>query len=261
MRSLAAALALLVSLAAGAADYEFLPPSPQAGEPFAVVGVLQAGNINGCPVKTMQAQVVGNEILVNEYTGPGHVGPSWSCRLGSLVPGVPAGTYMANLRTSGGFLANVGPLAVTSGSPAAPARRDLSGNWFAREESGWGLNVVQGDSGKLFIAWMMYRPSREPRPQPQNGFTTWPGLGNSLWLVVPDGRWITPNTWRGVAFHSRNVGYLEADDASKRQATPVGYVEIAFTGTDQASFRGRFINELAPEAMVEKTAVLARFAF
>jgi hypothetical protein len=261
MRRLGTALALLASVPA-AAQWEYLPPSPQAGEMFAIVGALRAGVTGGCPVKTMQARIQGDEIKVDDYTGPGSAGPSWSCRLGSLVPGLPAGRYFATLRTATGPLGEAGVVTVTAGAAMVPQRRDLSGNWFNPTEDGWGLNIVQGDSGKLFVAWMMYRPARDPiSPAYHLGYATIPGLGNSLWLAVPDGRWITPTTWRGLAYHTRSVGWLEPDDATKLQVTPVGYVEIAFTGTNEAVFRGRFINESAPEPMVEKNTVLRRLDF
>jgi hypothetical protein len=175
---------------------------------------------------------------------------------GSLVPGLPAGRYIADLRLSSGVLGSPGVVTVTPGQAASPARRDLTGNWFNRDESGWGLNIVQGDSGKLFIAWVMYQPYDDiysPHP------SVYPTYGH--WLIVPDGRWLTPNTWRGIAFQTRYVALFDADDPKLLQATPAGYVEVSFTGANEATFRGRFVAEATVEPMIEKQASLRRFEF
>jgi hypothetical protein len=191
---------------------------------------------------------------VREYSGSGYAGRPEACRLGSLVPGLPAGRYIADLRLSTGVLGSPGVVTVAPGEAASPARRDLTGNWFNRDEPGWGLNIVQGDSGKLFIAWVMYSPT-------DNSSASYSFVTYGHWLIVPDGRWLTPTTWRGVAFQTLNVAMFEPDDAKLLQATPAGYVEISFTGAGEATMRGRFIVGTTVEPMIEKHATLRRFEF
>lgn len=244
MRTPAAAALLLASLAAAAAPFEYLPPQPQAGEPFVATAVMGYGARGACPVVTMSASVVGDRIDVTEYQGPGYKGHSYGCRLGAVVPGLAAGRYYSDFRISAGSVGNGPVVTVVPGSPSQPARRDVTGNWFDPAESGWGLNIVQGESGKLFIAWMMYRPG-----------TT------SHWLFASDGRWITPTTWRGLLHQTRNVKFGSAASPSQLQVTPVGYVEVAFTGPDEASFVGRFMDETGLEPMIGKQARLSRMAF
>lgn len=244
MRAPAAATLLMASLAAAAAPFEYLPPQPQAGEPFVATAVMGYGATGACPVKTMSATVSGERIDVGEHQGPGHTGVARACRLGAVVPGLAPGRYYSDFRLSSGVIGTGPVVTVVPGVAAQPARRDVTGNWFDPAESGWGLNIVQGESGKLFIAWMMYRAS-----------------GRSHWLVVSDGRWITPTTWRGIAYQTHNVPFDAAAVASQLQVTPVGYVEVAFTGPDEASFVGRFMDEVGLEPMVGKQAVLRRMAF
>ena len=243
-RRLAAAVALLVPLSTSAAEYEYLPPQPQAGEQFVITGALSYGSEDACSLFTMSyAGVSADRIDVREYTGPGYKGDQFSCRFGALVPGLPEGRYYADIRRANGPLGSPGVVTVVAGSASQPARRDLTGNWMVSAEPGWGLNIVQGDSGKLFIAWMMYRPFA------------------SHWVIVPDGRWITPTTWRGVAYQTRNVRFDAAADTARLQTTPVGYVEVAFTGQHEATFTGRIIDEVNREPMVGKQAALRRFEF
>ena len=244
MRAPAAATVLLASLAAAAAPFEYLPPQPQAGEPFVATAVMGYGVRGACPLLTMSASVSGERIDVTEDQGPGYRGSSRACRLGAVVPGLAPGRYLADFRLSTGTIGTGPVVTVVPGTPAQPARRDVTGNWFDPAESGWGLNIVQGESGKLFIAWMTYRPQ-----------------GRSHWLVVSDGRWITPTTWRGIAHQTRNVPFDAAAAASQLQVTPVGYVEVAFTGPDEAAFVGRFMDETGLEPMIGKQATLRRMAF
>ena len=83
--------------------------------------------------------------------------------------------------------AYIGSLAGTS-DPPPPANItpafDFSDLWYNADQSGWGLNIVQHASNKIFAVMYTYEA---------------PG-GRPLWLVIPDGTWTSPLRYTGAIY-------------------------------------------------------------
>ena len=236
------------AFAAGAAEVRVLPPDPRPGEAFAVVAAFDFTTAP-CGYQSGSSERSGNALRITAHTGTGSGGNSGGCRAGTLVDGLPAGTYTTSVEYAGRPVLSAGTIVVQGAAPAEPAFRNLDGNWFDPAEPGWGVNLVQGDSGKLFAIWFMHVPDTEAvRSRPQ-------------WLVVSDGRWITPTLYRGVAAVTRGSAGNLTLDGTKLLVASVGYVEIEFTGNDQARFRGRIATDAGALVWVDRSANLRRFAF
>lgn len=208
-----------------AQSYGVLPPDPVAGEEFVVkiiTGFHGVDRVTG-PVK---AEIVGNSIVLSrDLERPAAEGVHTV-----RIPGLPAGTYATAFSSHPSVPAfPVGTVIVRPvAAPPAPPR-GLTGNWFDPQESGWGLNILQGESGQLFIVWFDYEPNVEgAAPQMRT---------SSTWSVVPGGRWLDGSTFRGVAYKAhtaRNPDYRYLVPT----VSPAGSVSVTIESADEITLRG-----------------------
>ena len=253
--------ALLAGSALAQSPWRIYPPTPAAGEPFVI---QYEGTTPGGPTRVRSAvvSVQGStltydvEITENDFAVPA------SFRASTVVPGLAAGQYQVVLKRAGGF---GGPIASILGSiqvtaaqgPAQPAFRGLSGNWFDPDESGWGMNIVQGDSGALFAAWLTYLPVL-----PSESFTQRSGM----WLVMPEGRWISATQFRGILYSTAGTTVSRPFNPVDLAVTPVGYVSLDFSGSTQVAMKAEaaVVGLDSPFALytpIVKEASIRRFQF
>jgi hypothetical protein len=92
----------------------------------------------------------------------------------------------------------------------------LNGLWMTEGESGWGVNVSQSpDTNNMVLTWYTYDDE-----------------GNQQWMIMPGGKWTTPDVFGGTIYRSKMAGkgsFSGKFDASKVQLTPVGRGSISFT--------------------------------
>lgn len=252
-------LAACVSLplAAQETPVRILPANPQAGEAFAVIGAY--GYNRGGYFTTTAASRAGNVLEISQphvLDKPYYEQERWA-RYGTTIPGLEAGVFTIR---GGHFLTEFGTFGDTPGTPPyemqvtvgpattiQPRFRELDGNWFDPAQAGWGVNIVQGDSGALFAIWMTYG---EKWFRPDGAF-------ESEWLAIPAGRWIDATTFRGLLYES--AGAQAGQPSRSSMASPVGLATLEFLGNEQVKFS--IVRATLMGTWFERQWTLKRFAF
>ncbi|HET7400492.1 MAG TPA: c-type cytochrome [Usitatibacter sp.] len=127
----------------------------------------------------------------NPPQGGAQFGANDPGRISAAIGGVvPAMVFMRTILSSADIAdiaAYIGTLTSTAGPPPPvdniPAF-DFSDLWYNPDQSGWGLNLVQHASNKIFGVMYTYEA---------------PG-GRPLWLVIPDGTWTSPLRYTGAIY-------------------------------------------------------------
>lgn len=233
MRPLLVLLTLAVAaMPLAAQEPRVLPIDPQAGESFAVVSAYSFMR-PVCHFVTGSSRANSSTVTIEQPQSPfGQVEPDgrrgW-CRYGAPIAGLPAGAYkviVPPLQNDNGIFGQAPPfeiaLAISPSSATAPRYRDLDGNWFNPAQPGWGMNLVQGDSGALFGVWLTYVEINSLDPNP------------SEWMVMPEGRWISPTRFRGLLYASAGRPVQQPPAASR--VAPIGMVTLDFPSQERMTF-------------------------
>jgi hypothetical protein len=108
--------------------------------------------------------------------------------------------------------------------------------WWNPNESGWGLNVIQHGSGKLFATWFVYGADGKP-----------------TWYVIPDGQWNTLTDYYGEVYRTTGPVVAGTFDPSRVSVTHVGTAHLNFLAIDYATLdltfdRGHSVKEIRPQS-------------
>jgi hypothetical protein len=253
MRAIVATLrrrACLAALACATAHaIEIYPPDPVQGEQVLFSERYCQG---GSPTAVQSATAsLGNGTIdvVIDFQAGGFSVPS--CARGIVAsPPLPAGSFAVRYRT-GVDLPPEPTIVTTFQVPAvvfSPQFTGLGGNWFDPASSGTGVNVIQGESGKLFAVWFTYSPfaSHGPAAEP-------------VWLVMPAGQWITPTKFRGVMYLTAGSGMNQDWLPNELRVTPAGILTLTFDSSRQARFEAVTLHPNV--STFTKSATFTRFAF
>ena len=223
-------LFVLATQPAPAQQTRIYPPDPQVGEIVAaVVDIPSFGYTSAIRF----SRVEPGRIIFSYNAASTQ--QSWHPAL--TLPAPPAGDYRVFIQQDA---AGAEPVQVdslqfssTTGSPAVPAHRGVTGNWYSPDENGWGVNVIEGENGpQLFVMWLDYLNANLLAPV---GVATTFASG-STWRVMSGGRWIDPHTFRGVLYQT--TGGTSAASASQRaRIAPVGYATLTFLDSGEMDFR------------------------
>lgn len=103
--------------------------------------------------------------------------------------------------------------------------------WWNPSESGWGISFAQHTgTNQVFAVWYTYDP-REAGSA---------GQFKPIWLVMPGGTWVNPNTITGTAYVANGVPFNQS--GSNPRNNPVG----TFTFTFSNATSGQFAYNIAP---------------
>lgn len=140
----------------------------------------------------------------------------------------PSGSYEVGVRVETQAGTVVRTVGAASFSVRARAEEDplwnLTDLWWVPEESGWGINIVQHGSGKIFATWFVYGSDEK-----------------ATWYVIPDGRWIGSGTgYVGQIYRTTGPEFCyqgqactgPAFDSSVVTRTPVGEGTISINPYD-----------------------------
>lgn len=249
MKRAATALLLALALPLAAQEVRILPADPQAGESFAVMaGYAFRGS---CGFVTAATRLESSSVVVEPPRNPFGPRMSW-CRMGASIAGLGAGAYVVSAPALPNENASFGqtspftiPVNVGQSTASAPQFRDLDGNWFDPAQAGWGINIVQGDSGALFGVVLTYAEIGAA------------GVYGSEWLVMPAGRWVTPTRFRGLLMAS-------ARPRTGLESTPsavmvMGLATLDLLAQDRMRLTMQYVNYSGTWLAGEWT--LRRFAF
>ena len=253
VRSSIMAAALLV---AGQGIAALLPADPVAGERVLVAADLCRGGSPTWIVGSPIVSVEGGSLQLRTTLGMSDFSVPSCVHVPALSPPLESGTYSAvfsyTLQRSdtGGELRpprELGTITVAAGSGNnAPRFHELNGNWYDPAAPGTGVNIVQGDSGALFAAWLTHGPAQVR-------------LVPGTWFVMSEGRWISPQVFRGPLFSTVGSPVNRTWDATKLYVRPAGFLKLTFVNQNEAELEATLLYPFA--ANVEKRQVLRRFDF
>lgn len=179
-------------------------------------------------------QTLFNQICVSCHGFPPLGGPELAPNNPALITSAINGLVpaMAFLRPilSASDIADIAAYLGTLSGPAPPPPPptppvpafDYTDLWWAGEgESGWGINITQHPSHKIFAVVYTYDMDRRP-----------------MWLVLPDGTWSSPTLYSGPFYRVTGPAQTGAPwDFSKVKVVQVGIATLSFTDRDHANFQ------------------------
>ncbi|APV51235.1 hypothetical protein BWI17_17045 [Betaproteobacteria bacterium GR16-43] len=266
MRGLIPAIGALAAFATASAFAEIVvyPDDPRAGETVVVMSSIDNLGLGaGRAATSSRATLLGTEITTTLAT-TANASPSRPFAFNfatGAVDTTTAGFHNIYLRSD---LAGSPPILKGSFTVATnpdgfsrPAYTGLTANWFNPQDSGWGVNLIQGGDGKqLFAIWFDYGL----------GFpeTTTSSFGAEVgqgWRVMSSGHWITPNVFRGALYET--VDGTGAGDGPPLLARliPVGYMTLTFFSSDEMEFKAVFRGGSTSFREYSRTQVLRRLVF
>ncbi len=208
---------ILVSLFAAlafpaAAQITLQPSSPRVHD---MIEILVDGSVIAQEWATSpgpEVTMAANKITVTlPLTGGTGIPANLDWALGAL----PAGNYQVEVvrRTTAGATTSV----ASSSFIVAPRtgnvpHTDYSDLYYNPAESGWGINIQQHPSDKIFATWFVY------------------GLdGKPTWYVLPDGAWSSDHEYSGTLYRTVGSYFGGTWDPNALHVIPVGTMKLTFT--------------------------------
>ena len=244
------AFALLILSAAARGELRIIPSTVYAGHEF----VVQFDG-NGCgPFSQARSEVAGEQVtIVYEDNGVCFATqPPGALFVSAVVRVLSAGTYTIRHRDEyRGTVLFTGSLGSVTVQPAPAAARppySLNGLWFVPTEPGIGVDIIEGDSGQLFVMWFTYLGSATASSAPAS------------WFVASTVRWTSASQATGVFYTATGPRMGTAYDPALIRFTPVGTLTITAHSADSITFtaQGAMNSGLTP---VDFSRTLSRFRF
>ncbi len=104
-------------------------------------------------------------------------------------------------------------------SPASGPAFDVTDLWYFLPESGWGINLTQHPSTKVFAVWYTYADDFGP-----------------FWIVMPNGQWVNGTTISGTLYTTSGPHFAQAFDPAKVELKEVGTMTLTFSDVNNGSF-------------------------
>jgi hypothetical protein len=131
----------------------------------------------------------------------------------------PAGNYQAELQvvsSTGTVLRSLGSatFSVDGRSADNDPLWNLTDLWWDPAESGWGINIVQHGSGKIFATWFVYGSDGAP-----------------VWYVIPDGQWLASGVaYSGQIYRTTGPQFCNSGEACTGPAFDSSKVTVTWVG-------------------------------
>ena len=206
-------ISILAALAfPAAAQIALQPSSPRVHD---MIEILVDGSVIGQEWATSpgpDVSMANNKITVAlPLTGGTGIPANLDWALGAL----PAGSYQVEVvsRATSGATTSV----ATSSFVVAPRSGNVphtnySDLYYNPAESGWGINIQQHPSDKIFATWFVYGLDSKP-----------------TWYVLPDGQWTTDHDYTGTLYRTNGSYYGGPWASGALSVVPVGSMKLTFT--------------------------------
>lgn len=137
--------------------------------------------------------------------------------------GVPAMSFLRSVVSAQDIIDIAAWLQSLSSPPPAPAvpAFDYTDLWWGGpSESGWGLNLIQHPSNKVFGVMYTYEPD-----------------GRAAWYVLPDGLWSSSTLYSGAFYRVTGPHFgLTPFNRNAVRVTQVGVATLVFADRDVGTF-------------------------
>lgn len=188
------------------------PSSPRVHDMIEILvdgGVIgQEWSVSPGPEVTM----AGSKITVTlPLTGGNGIPANLDWALGAF----PAGNYDVEVvrRTTAGATTPVASASFTVAPRSGNVpRTDYSDLYYNPAESGWGLNIQQHPSDKIFATWFVYGLDTKP-----------------MWYVLPNGDWTSDHEYSGTLYRTVGSYYGDPWNPNAKFVIPVGSMKLTFT--------------------------------
>ena len=233
-----------VTVAPTASSMRIFPSSPRAGQEF----VVQFEG-SGCgPMTVLGSEVAANAITVTYREAPACFAtqPPGALFVSAVVRAPTAGTYVVSARREGAGASPLGSVAVQAGGTVTRTGTSLNGLWFDPGAPGRGLNIIEGESGQLFIVWFTYG-------SPSGGT-----FEAARWYVMSSGTWTSPTEFSAPIYAAEGPGMRAPFLPASVRLKPVGIATVAVSGPNAITFTVQGFDGLAGFGALEN---LTRFRF
>lgn len=216
-RLAAAALSLVLPLAA-LAQITVTPAAPQMLDPVRV-GIPRSGP-GLYDSRSVRVTLADGKFTVFVKSGPMFDPAPPPSTLDVLLGQLPMGTYAVEAVLDDPVPSSLGSTSFTVGprTSTLPTHSDL---WWNPDESGWGINLIEHPSGRIFATLFMYLPNGGP-------------VGPARWFPVPGGTWSGSSVFTGPIYLTSGPQVGATFDPSRVTRTPEGTVTITFLSKDTA---------------------------
>lgn len=160
-----------------------------------------------------EVSMAGSKITVTiSLTGGNGIPANLDWALGAF----PAGSYQVEVvkRSTSGALTSLGQTAFTVAPRTGNTpRTNYSDLYYNANESGWGINIQQHPSDKIFATWFVYGLDNKP-----------------IWYVIPDGAWTSDHDYTGKVYRTRGPFYQDPIwSPGLVSVIPVGTATLSFS--------------------------------
>jgi hypothetical protein len=197
------------------------PSTPVSLEPvFAKISHFQTCFLD--PQQTTIQQDGGTIVVTVRGMGGGCIPIGMESTQDISLGQLQAGSFSVVVRATDGTQLTSAQFRVTESQPNRSNPIPLvnySDLWWNSQESGWGINIAQRPSGRVFAAWYTYDEA-----------------GNTLWFTLQPGRWTSVTTYTGPIYRTTGPSYAGPFDPSRVRVTQVGTGTFTFDGPASGTF-------------------------
>lgn len=195
-----------------------VPAAPVAFD--LIVAKLASGNPCSIDQNSIRIAQTGALIRVDVDAKGDCVPTGGPFGLDVMLGRLPPGAYMLAVFQPASVQVASAQFVVGNKTTVAPRPLvDYTDWWWALQESGWGLSVIQHNSDRIFAAWFVYDQARQP-----------------VWYTLQPGQWTSFGTYVGPVYRTTGPYYGGPFDQSQVGITLVGTATLSFSDFANGTF-------------------------
>lgn len=194
----------------------------------AIVADTQQRGFNAYLPRFTSVSMAGNKVTVVISMSDSGFPTPHSPPLDQPVGQLPQGSYQLEIIRQAPDGSPLGSLGTTTFTVSARTLSEplwnLTDLWWDPAESGWGFNIIQHGTGKIFATWFVYGSDGKP-----------------TWYVIPDGEWVTYTEYQGPVYRATGPYFDGPFDPAAVSRTLVGSASISLSDFDYTVAGVRFV--------------------